>query len=582
MSWGSFSSLLSKRRAPLVKACIVLTFMVMLSSSVFAIDPPDSLTKARLWRTRTGANFEAVVVEIGRDNASFEISGVSKDLPLSNLDLSDEALLRVAYFGGIDQRQLDVSKTILYRLADQLNESGNALKLSHLDYSVSPYSGLWASVCLSAGANKNSEAMSMLRQVIDRVDRQREFDSTRHAMTLASAQNNMAVCMIKSQKADAAAGLLALSLELSPIVSPIVVHNMKHLLELGSQQNSVLTLNKNSIRKLRLGLGNVPEQSQSLPMGWLYSLDVDLPNPNLMTTDSTAGMRPPFAGATLAGLTTGLRLSADTLIASSEGLALPSVSNETKFSVSLVLNEEKKTLPALLTESDPQLRLIGLRIQGELLDEVELRLGAQSTNTQVAIFSLATQDSSRLPRTTLAKMIPSDDVAICEVDPPQPLFGPVVDRQANLVGFAHTNGQVTQAVPFTGLQQFANQLGITVPNTAKPSFRGVKAACVLVAAWKPGDDSSEPRYLHQEPSLTDATQSLHISDKWCVNCKGTGVVTCTACQRGSVKTRKRVQVGVNGITGGPIHTIKEFRASCSRCSGRGGFKCNFCNQGRRR
>ncbi|WP_390620420.1 trypsin-like peptidase domain-containing protein [Stieleria varia] len=141
----------------------------------------------------------------------------------------------------------------------------------------SPYAGLWAAVALSHGSNEHVRASVILKSVVQRIEKQREIDPERHRMTLASANNNLAVCLIKSKRGDSAAAKLVEAIESCPQV-PAVVRSNAHLLNEATSGLSPVVFSPNGRTKLLRALATANSPGSGTEMqGLHYSLDFDLP-----------------------------------------------------------------------------------------------------------------------------------------------------------------------------------------------------------------------------------------------------------------------------------------------------------------
>lgn len=542
----------------------------------------------REWTTKTGAVVQAVVVKVGKDNVTLGLdTGQERALPVENLVRDDESLLRTLYFGESDQEQLLQARSLVSQIRSKPQESLEVLKLSHTDFPDSPYSGLWASVCLSSGFNKYTEAMSMLRQAIDRIERQREFDVARHSMTKASALNNMAVCMLKAHKADAAAGLLSQSIGELPTKSKVVMHNARQLLEVGRVKNIPLTLNASSIQRLERAVKDRPEGPSGLPKAWFYTLDFDLPRTEA-GGEPIAGIRAPRPGFTPLASATGLAVSSKAVVASASGLGM--TASELDPVVTLVtINDDRtlRTLHAKVTKTDFQSNLVAIQTDESTLVLSRLSRSPAISSVNIAVFSFVPQNN-QVSADALLSMTgklsgpgPSSTFPILKLK--KSLDGPVFDREMQLLGLSHrseVSGDSTMT-PVADIFDFTTDMRVeTTPIDAALGFDQVRSSCVFVVRWQ-GPDSSVPVLLSQ--SLPDtAPASLSVQDSWCMTCQGVGFIDCEYgnCQKGVIVIKKRVQVGVNGLNGRPIFGNKNIKERCPKCSGRGGFDCPHCQNGK--
>ena len=545
------------------------------------------LSNPRTWKTKTGASFTAVVADIQKDNAVFkqEDGQNERSLPLGNLIREDEAILRVVYFGQQDETQFQTTHSLVERIASNSDECADVLKQSHLDYPDSPYAGLWASVCLCAGSNKDIEAASMLRQVMTRIERQREFDRSRHSMTLASVLNNLAICMIKSHKADAAAGLLVQSLGSAPMHSPIVAQNARQLLEIGKNNDSAIELTKSSQQRLEQSLSTTPPSATGLPVGWLYSLDVDLPK-FVAEAEPITGLNAPAPGLYPSLMATGLAISHDKVVASSSALGVAEKAKMPSLvTVVYDVGTELQTVKSQILKIDDASGLVAIQVPTATFSAVTPASSPTVSDNDIAVFSFVIRDNrvaANSLHSTLGKLEGQVSNSFQRLSLPEPRNGPVVDRRAQVLGIAHydeTAKEVRVTKPSL-LADFSREfLDTDSTSTDSVGFERLRAACVLIVKWE-GPNTSEPLFLSQDRSLTGGVASLCVRDTWCVVCKGLGFIPCGNCVKGVVSARSRVQIGVNTLTGEPIYGAKSFGQRCPSCGGRGGFVCRHCNNGR--
>ncbi len=155
--------------------------------------------------------------------------------------------------------------------------------------------------------------------------------------------------------------------------------------------------------------------------------------------------------------------------------------------------------------------------------------------------------------------------------------GPVVNREANVVGFAHSDF-ATKQTRMTSPNALRGFIAGLNPGSTRAEgltgFQSVKNACVLVVRWSE-PPKNEKLYLSQTISngLSD------VRDPWCLSCGGTGFLDCPNCQKGVVTIKKRVLLDYNELRG-PLYGNKTFNERCSKCNGRGGFDCPHCQNGK--
>ena len=203
---------------------------------------------SRTWTTTSGMSFQASVSKLGRDRVVFQRTsdGREGEVQIANLVADDQRSVLVSYFNEQDRDQLQGTQVYVEQIASTPKDASEPLKEHHINFSDSPYGGLWAAVCLVEGENRTAEAARILLQVIKRIEHQQQTDPNRHAMTLASACNNLAVCKIREYDADAAAVHLVRALKSMPRAMPSVLHNALTLQQLGETPTPPWTLKKSS------------------------------------------------------------------------------------------------------------------------------------------------------------------------------------------------------------------------------------------------------------------------------------------------------------------------------------------------
>ncbi len=364
--------------------------------------------KEQTWTTSSGVTFNAVVVDIRADNVTLKRTEDGREtvVPLENLIDTDEAILRVAYFGRQDQRQLEQVSSLIGQIESDSEKALELMSQGHLSILESPYSGLWASVCMNVGKNSVTEASSVLRQVVARIKRQREFDSSRHPMTLTSALNNLAICMLKEYKSDAAAGLLVRALGTMPTPTQAVLHNARQLVQLGGSDTSPLKLNSSTRGKLQNLLSAYSSHQDSLPVGWFYCLNADLPRFE-RGPKQIAGIAPPTQGRFPMHAATGLAISQNTVLASASMLGMNTRNQTPILTVSTISGDFKlKTYDARVTKIDSAADLVAARSDKAELAPVGSSFPSKLSSNSVAVFSFLTPDGRgdvNLIQSTLAE-----------------------------------------------------------------------------------------------------------------------------------------------------------------------------------
>lgn len=233
----------------------------------------------RKWSTKTGQSFEATIVTLAFDQVTMKSAenGREKSFPMDFFATEDEKVLRIASLDQGDNQQFELVHDLAKSIPNLSEELSTKLTDAHSEYGNSPYAGLWSSVSVSQDLSQHTMAKNTLKMVIDRLSLQQEIDPYRHAMTLSSALNNLALCFIMEHQADAAAGQLVRSIQSMPIPSPVVLHNASFLLKIATQADSQFKLSSANQRNLTQAFTTQPEYDSGLQERWYYALDVDLP-----------------------------------------------------------------------------------------------------------------------------------------------------------------------------------------------------------------------------------------------------------------------------------------------------------------
>ncbi|MDG2222582.1 MAG: hypothetical protein P8L85_14480 [Rubripirellula sp.] len=122
-------------------------------------------------------------------------------------------------------------------------------------------------------------------------------------------------------------------------------------------------------------------------------------------------------------------------------------------------------------------------------------------------------------------------------------------------------------------------------------FKTEKVTSVLSSGWYYSLDADRPRFRHENIGVVELPfpQSRSavagepvVQDRWCLSCKGSGVIPCGYgnCRRGSIVVKQRVQLAINQVTGEAIYGDKNFKQICHQCRGESNFDCLQCSGGR--
>lgn len=234
----------------------------------------------RTWTSKAGTPVKALLVNQTRDSVELLIPGQQSTTTILNRRLSaeDQKYLELRWYNTQDSQQYELLINNMPLLHENARAACDSLTKLHTEFPDSPYAGLWAAVALGSGSNEHQKAVSLLYNVIRRIEKQQELDPKRHRMTLCSANNNLAVCYIKGRKGDSAAAKLISAAEDTDVVSAIVVSNLLMLSELASKETSAIQFSNSTQSRLSQAIGEMtqPSITGERKDGWYYMLDFEL------------------------------------------------------------------------------------------------------------------------------------------------------------------------------------------------------------------------------------------------------------------------------------------------------------------
>ncbi len=293
------------RQSVCQSALVALLVLMIIAPSSFGQSWED-LKSTRVWTTSNGGKVKASVIKADLKGVLFKVGDKEFQTTYDKLDKSDALTLKVAYLDDSDFRQFERVKDKLGAVQTRPKTAADLFMQLHRDFPDSPYAGLWGAVALSEGNNEYEKAEKILRQTIDRINLQREVVNTRHAMTLCSAYNNLAIMHVKSKRGDYATTALVRSLGTATQIPFVVDHNAQQLTEFAELEGSAIKLSEANRKALTLALASKSSSAPASKMrlGWHYSLDFDIPS-NSVASQKVVGIDPPIAGMELVGMGTG-------------------------------------------------------------------------------------------------------------------------------------------------------------------------------------------------------------------------------------------------------------------------------------
>jgi hypothetical protein len=285
----------------------VMAFAIVQVPSIGRTQVP--LIEERFWSSSDGKQLKAAVIGHDSNTVTLMISNQLDPItvPRDRFSKSDQRLLNNLWYDHQDRAQFQHVKEQLRNVTDQPEAAAGLLIALHNQYVESPYAGLWASVTLCLARNEHTRADSLLRQTILRIEKQQKNDPSRHRMTLCSANNNLAVCMVKARKGDSAATRMIEAIGLANTIPSVVSSNARLLNECTADINSGITFSPSVRLKLleAVALANSAGGTTELSQGWHYSLDFDIPS-DVAAATKIAGIDVPRSGLKLLSSGSGL------------------------------------------------------------------------------------------------------------------------------------------------------------------------------------------------------------------------------------------------------------------------------------
>ncbi len=265
---------------PVVRRYALAFFLPTLVIS-FSLSSRLWAQEERVWTSSVGTSKRGTVVAQDAGNIRLRVSENAAEItiPIHLLSKQDQDHAKLLWFKKQDQRQYEKVTDHLRNLQENPKTVEGLLLGLHNDIPESPYAGLWAAVANISADNNHKAASSILRNVIKRIEEQQEVDPERHSMTLASANNNLAVCFIKARRGDSATMCMVKAMESRPAIPTILLSNALTLNETATTAGSLISFSKSSTSRLYDAINNANSvgAGTKLASGWHYSLDFNLP-----------------------------------------------------------------------------------------------------------------------------------------------------------------------------------------------------------------------------------------------------------------------------------------------------------------
>lgn len=251
----------------------------------------DNAPVERVWYSENGSRLLGTFVEfkptpydLGANKSLGKAvlirSSDQKELsvPLEKLSEFDRVYIASQLFAAKDIEQFEVLHGQLIGLKSQPASSIQALRELEIGTTTSPYASLWYAVALAVGANEIDDATRANERALKRCQNQREFDPTRHRLTLASVWNNQGVLHIKNRKFDLAIADFERAMSLLNGQLPVVLHNVATLADMA--EAGALFKGQTALSR-RLGkLSDTIKASgfqSKLSKGWYFSFAIEPP-----------------------------------------------------------------------------------------------------------------------------------------------------------------------------------------------------------------------------------------------------------------------------------------------------------------
>ena len=220
-------------------------------------------------------------IDLDRDDPFVRIlvkGAVAIDIRLDKLSEVDQAYVRLQQINADDRQQFELVADHIEAIRATPQSVAGILQQIGRDRKLSPYASVWCCIANAAGDNDQEKGIVACRDAIRRINEQRKLDPSRHARTLSAAYNNLGVCYIKQRDGDAAASQFISALKELDYVTPILSHNIGHLLEMKDKPEG-LRLEPKSVTALQRTMAGrrILEPRKKMQQGWYYSLDLDVP-----------------------------------------------------------------------------------------------------------------------------------------------------------------------------------------------------------------------------------------------------------------------------------------------------------------
>ena len=581
-----------------------------------------------VWKSTGGQSLPAAFRAV-RDEAVVLVDeqDITRTVPLQRLSSGSQAQAMQLWLDRQDSEQFRMVRQHLSGLEERPEATSRILQRIHDEIPESPYAGLWAATGYSAGINELTVAKRLVSQTIKRIEDQQKYLPGRHATTLASAYNNLAIILLKDSGSAACAGQLTAASEATPLLAPVIRHNGEQLLNLNLDTSPRFALSTGQRRRLTdaIAMSEVNSTTAELGQGWFYALDVDVPSQRPGGSKRISGLDTPHAALELVTTATGFVAAPGLVISSRDAIESPSQRSTVLLTVGTSQSGQFKTLPVkTCIRTRPSASIIGsstIRSSwGENILTTRFRFfipPINSVEAQLVGLHVPGLDLDPLSVVKSPAILKQDLEAVGYQRGPEIIERGLIRTVGQVVSEPLQNGEQTATHPISGgqiggplidsrgvvqglvfgLPKSVNDAGCrlfggrvihswfnrNVPTShiadsemAEEQTTSPDDSIVPIFGW--GIRSSMTALGHMDDGLT-GSETLFMRDTWCVACGGRGEHRCSDCVDGVQTYRERKQVSYSQL-GGAIYGKVTKTKRCKSCSGRGSHDCTACQDGR--